>query len=72
VTVQDSLKSIGPYAFAGCPDLVDIYLPASVTSVGATAFKGCVRLEERAAKVELTVEQYVREQSERRRQSASA
>jgi hypothetical protein len=59
------------YAFASCPDLVDIYLPASVTSVDTAAFKGCVRLEERAAKVELTVEQYVCERSERRISTAA-
>lgn len=37
ITLPDGLESIGDYAFRGCP-LVTITIPASVTSIGRSAF----------------------------------
>ncbi|MCH5235576.1 MAG: leucine-rich repeat domain-containing protein [Muribaculaceae bacterium] len=40
VTVPESVKEIGNYAFTNCP-LAEIVLPVSVTKIGDEAFYGC-------------------------------
>jgi hypothetical protein len=41
VTLPNTLKSIGDYAFYGCGHLTSVTIPASVTSIGNSAFYGC-------------------------------
>ena len=40
VRAAEGLTSIGQYAFRGCYELKDIYIPASVTNIAADAFSG--------------------------------
>ncbi|MCH5152512.1 MAG: leucine-rich repeat protein [Clostridiales bacterium] len=42
--VLNKTTTIGEYAFAECTNLAQIYIPASVTSIGAKAFDGCSSL----------------------------
>ena len=44
ITLLDGLKTIKPYAFAGCTSLTSITIPNSVTSIGWGAFWGCISL----------------------------
>ena len=44
VTISNSVKTIGNYAFKGCSSLTSITIPDSVTSIGNYAFSGCSRL----------------------------
>ena len=39
-------ESIGTYAFGGCSNLTSITIPASVTSIGSSAFNSCYALAE--------------------------
>lgn len=39
-----TVTSVGDYAFADCPGLVSVQLPASLNSIGRYAFQGCVNL----------------------------
>ena len=41
---DDSVTSIGDYAFSWCTGLTSITIPDSVTSIGASAFRGCTGL----------------------------
>jgi len=41
IVVPAGVTSIGPRAFADCPNLVAVVLPDSVTSIDGTAFEGC-------------------------------
>ena len=41
VTIPNSVKSIGRYAFSGCSSLTSVTIPNSVTSIGERAFGGC-------------------------------
>ena len=41
VTIPESVKSIGNYAFAGCSGLESIEIPSSVTSINSYAFRDC-------------------------------
>lgn len=46
LTLPNSLKSIGTWAFGSCLDLVEVTIPKSVTSIGENAFtKGILFLE---------------------------
>jgi len=40
ITTKSGLKTIGAGAFANCPKLANLYLPSTLTSVGAGAFNG--------------------------------
>lgn len=42
--ISSPLKSVGAWAFAGCADLVDVELPASVATLGEGAFFECPEL----------------------------
>ena len=44
VTIPNSVKSIGNYAFYGCSGLTSIEIPNSVTSIGKEAFYNCSSL----------------------------
>ena len=44
VTLPNTLKIIGDYAFYGCSSLTNITIPDSVTSIGYYAFDGCSNL----------------------------
>ena len=44
VTIPDSVKSIGGYAFYGCTSLTSVTIPDSVTRIGDWAFSGCTSL----------------------------
>ena len=44
VVIQDSVTSIGKYAFYDCTRLTSITIPDSVTSIGRSAFEGCTGL----------------------------
>lgn len=41
VTIEDGITTIGDYAFDGCYNLVNVEIPASVTSIGKSAFCRC-------------------------------
>ncbi len=41
VGIPSGCASIGDYAFANCPNLTQIRIPASVTAIGADIFSGC-------------------------------
>ena len=45
ITIPDSVKSIGDYAFAHCESLTSINIPDSVKSIGDYAFEWCENLE---------------------------
>lgn len=46
VTIQGDTINLGIYSFKGCASLQDIdFLPASVTSIGQSAFAGCTGLK---------------------------
>lgn len=38
MTIGNSVKSIGDYAFDGCPNLASLNIPKSVTAIGGAAF----------------------------------
>ncbi|MBR4720590.1 MAG: leucine-rich repeat protein [Clostridia bacterium] len=40
-SIQNSVTSIGNYAFSGCSNLTSIAIPNRVTSIGDWAFEGC-------------------------------
>jgi len=42
---ESNMESIGSEAFSGCHSLVEIKIPASVTSIGERAFNNCEALE---------------------------
>ena len=44
VIVPDGIKRIGENSFSGCDQLVDAYLPYSVTSFALNAFRDCPKL----------------------------
>lgn len=39
MTLPETCTSVGSYAFANCPKLESVYIPASVTEISAKAFK---------------------------------
>ena len=42
VTIPDSASlASGPVRFSGCPSLTNVFIPNSVTSIGAGPFNGC-------------------------------
>ncbi len=45
VTIPDSVKNIGKYAFFRCINLKDIELSNNLESIGINAFYGCISLE---------------------------
>ena len=45
ITIPNSVKSIGNYAFAYCTDLTSINIPDSVTSIDSNPFLSCYNLE---------------------------
>ena len=44
VTIPNSVKTIGNWAFSGCVNLRTVTLPASVTEIGEGVFGGCTNL----------------------------
>ncbi len=44
VVIPDTVKQIGPFAFAGCSNLSSITIPDSVTEIGVHAFDECTNL----------------------------
>lgn len=44
VSIHDGCTKIGSKAFANCPNLCRIYIPASVTDIALDAFEGCPNL----------------------------
>ena len=44
ITIPNSVKSIGDYAFCGCRNLTFINIPNNVTSIGDYAFSECYKL----------------------------
>lgn len=46
ITLPDSLKSIGDFAFADCKHLTDIQFPHSLDSIGNSTFLRCTAIEE--------------------------
>ena len=50
IIIEDSVTSIGNYAFAYCDSLTNLTIPASVTKVGELAFGNCKTLESVAIK----------------------
>ncbi len=44
VSIHDGCTKIGSKAFANCPNLYRIYIPASVTDIALDAFEGCPNL----------------------------
>lgn len=45
VTIPNSVKEIGHYAFNNCPDITSVTIPDSVEKVGIRAFEYCKSLE---------------------------
>ncbi|MBR0216903.1 MAG: leucine-rich repeat protein, partial [Clostridia bacterium] len=45
VIMTPSVKEIGESSFEGCSGLVSLVMPSTITSIGNTAFKDCIRLE---------------------------
>lgn len=45
IPADDSVRTIGNYAFSGCDGLISIVLPDSVRTIGNFAFNGCISLE---------------------------
>ncbi|MCM1533167.1 MAG: leucine-rich repeat protein [Corallococcus sp.] len=45
ITIPNSVKTIGGFAFQNCNCLTGITVPNSVTSIGSSAFSGCSSLE---------------------------
>ena len=45
ITIPNSVKNMGSYAFYGCSSLESITIPNGVTSIGSYAFSGCYNLE---------------------------
>jgi hypothetical protein len=45
VKIPDGVRELSWFAFYNCFDLHDIYIPASVNSIGYAAFDGCPRKE---------------------------
>ena len=41
MTIPDSVKSIGEYAFRSCSGLSSVTIPESVTNIGYSAFDAC-------------------------------
>ena len=41
IVIEDSVTSIGDYAFYECTSLTSVTIPNSVTSIGSEAFRGC-------------------------------
>ncbi len=41
VIVEDGVEGIGSYAFKDCANITTVSLPASLTSIGSSAFDGC-------------------------------
>ena len=41
LTIDNSVTSIGDYAFSGCSGLTSLTIPNSITSIGSSAFSGC-------------------------------
>jgi hypothetical protein len=46
LSISDSVKSIGNYAFRGCSGLSNLIISNSVTSIGNMAFESCSKLTE--------------------------
>jgi hypothetical protein len=46
LTISDSIKTIGDYAFRGCIELKNIQIGSSVESIGNYAFYGCAEVTE--------------------------
>jgi hypothetical protein len=44
VTIPNSVKSIGTYAFYGCTELTSVTIGSDITALGAQVFKGCTKL----------------------------
>ena len=44
ISIPNSVKTIGAYAFKNCNNLVSVNIPSSVLSVGQDAFYGCTSL----------------------------
>ena len=44
ITIPDSVKEIGDYAFAECGGLTEVVLPHSVETLGTSAFATCTKL----------------------------
>ena len=44
ISIPNSVKSIGGYAFRGCASLTTITIPNSVTTIGQGAFANCTSL----------------------------
>ena len=45
ITVESGIEQISPYAFAGCHELREVFLPETVKSIGTCAFKFCRHME---------------------------
>lgn len=46
ITLPNTLKVIGAYAFSNCANLTEIAIPQEVTTIGSGAFTGCTGLTE--------------------------
>ena len=44
VKLPENVAEVGPLAFAGCPNLIRIYIPGGCTAIAANAFSGCTDL----------------------------
>ena len=45
IVIEDGVTTVGAYAFQGCDRFYTIALPASVVSIGDSAFRSCTSLE---------------------------